>query len=234
MADEEKLSLTLETFAMLKCPFFISSFPSYLVFGKTVRNEKYSSGEFFKIKYSDAYKLMVNLLYIGSFLTASDINSSRGLILENEADNENYFWHGITVQRNEEDIKVVKFGIETRSHGNITFEVVFSVEEINNLIYLFNRCLITCLCLKEHEQVMLITIANTESCENIVKAKNDSAFAKTLVNQYFRSSLYSQPENGSYLVELIFYYNEIILIVKQLTALYTATEDNSAIILALQ
>jgi hypothetical protein len=232
MADEEKLSSALESFAMLKCPFFISSFPSYVIFGKTIRNEKYSSGEFFKIKFSDAYKLMVNLLYIGSFLTANDITNSRGLIIENEEDSENYFWHGITIQKNEEEIKVVKFGIETL--GNITFNVVFSVEEINNLIYLFKRCLITCLCLKEHEQDLLLTIANTESCENIVAAKTNTGLAKTLVNQFYRSSNHIQPENCSFLVELIFYYNDIILIVKQLSALYTPSEDNSAIILALQ
>jgi len=130
MAEEEKFSLALESFAMLKCPFFISSYPSYIVFGKTIRNEKYSSGEFFKIKHSDAYKLMINLLYIGSFLTSTDIDSSRGLILEDE--NENYYWHGVTLLKNQEEIKVVKFGIETRSQGNIIFETVFSVEELNN------------------------------------------------------------------------------------------------------
>jgi len=232
MAEEEKFSLALETFAMLKCPFFISSFPSYVVFGKTIRNEKYSSGEFFKIKYSDAYKWMINLLYIGSFLTSTDIDNSRGLILEN--DNENYFWHGVTVLKNQEEIKVVKFGIETQSQGNNIFETVFSVEELNNFIYLFKRCLIACLCLKEHEQAMLVNIANTESCENIVAAKNNTTVAKSLVNEFFRLSQFTLPENWSFLVELVYYYNDIILIVKQLSALYTQTEDNSTLILALQ
>ena len=234
MADEEKLSLSCETFAMLKSTFFMSSFPSYIIFGKTIRNVKYSNGEHFKIKFSDAYKLMVNLLYIGSFMQSSDIYSSRGLIIENEDDNENYFWHGITLQRNDEQIKAVKFGIETRSESNIVFESLFTVEELNNFIYLFKRCLLSCLCLKDCEEQMITTIAISESCENIVLAKSNLTLAKNMIKLFFRSSNFSEPENLSYLIELIAYYNDIILVTKQLTALYTPVDDNSAIILALQ
>ena len=227
MEDEELLDCSCETFALLKSPLFISSFPSYIVFGKTFRNIKYVSGKFFKIGFFEACKLFASIVYIGSFL-ASDIESSKGIILENEL-HETYFWTGITVQHNNESIKMIKLSISLSER--ITFEVLFSAEEINNFMYLFKRCLLSCLCLKDYEEQFLLKVSS-ESCENIFLAKSDRIVAKRMVEEFMKESQIQNKNVTSSLIELFIYYKDLVIIIKQLTVMYTIPDEITTLILA--
>ncbi len=225
--EEELLNSSCETFALLKTPLFISSFPSYIIFGKTYRNIKYISGKYFKITFSEACKLFASIVYICSFL-ASDIESSKGLILENEQ-SETYFWTGITVQHKNETVKMIKLSICVCE--KIVFEVLFSVEEINNLIYLIQRCLLSCLCLKDYEEQFLLKVS-TYSCEKIFSAKTNRVNAKCIVDEFLKDSDVHHKDVSSSLIELLIYYKDIIIIIKQLTAMYTIPDEITTLILA--
>ena len=227
MESEKRLSLSCETYAMLKTPYFMSAFPSYILFGLTHINISYERNSVFEISFSEAYKLLVNIFYIGSFFM-SELDSSNGLILEKP--NEKYIWSGIVVIRNDKIEKVVKFGIEKQSQ--ITFEICFFLEEFNNFIYLFKRCIVSCLCLKEFEEQFIVQTATNQTCETIVKAKTDLKIAKMIIDSFYEHSGYEKLLNNSSLIEMLNYYNETILIVKQLHTLFTPMDDNSALILA--
>ena len=220
---EYKLNLSCETFALLKPQYFISSFPSYIVFGKPFTNRKYEEKQSFQIHFSEAYKILVNLLYIGSFLS-SDIEFTKGSILERG--NVNYLWCG---NINEQSEKVVTFSIETNEIK--TFEVTFSVPELNNFIYLFNRCLLSCLCLKDLEEEFILYIIQNSCCQRILLSKTDKNIASELVNQFVTISNLTLPSNTSTLREILRYYNDLILILKQLEAIHVPEESQSALIL---
>jgi hypothetical protein len=227
MEDEELLSFSCETFALLKSPLFMSSFPSYVIFGKTFKNIKYVPGKFFKIGYFEACKVFASIVYIGSFLT-SDIDSSKGVILENNQ-NETYFWTGITVLHNDESVKMIKLSI--MQSDKIVFEVLFSVEEMNNFMYLFQRCLLSCLCLKDYEEQFILKVAS-ESCEKIFLAKTNRTIAMQMVEDFLKESQALTKDVTSSLIELLRYYKDIIIIIKQLIAMYTVPDEITTLILA--
>lgn len=228
MAFETKLTSSCQTFALLNTPIFISAFPSYVVFGKTLLNLHYEENCYFKFGWFEASKLLINIFYIGSFLT-NEIDSANGIIIQNCE--EKYFWMGSSVIIDNEPKKFIKFCIEKNSE--LSFVIQFTVEELNNFIDLFKRCLIACLCLKEIEEQFIQKTIDYESCENIVLSKTNLKTAKELISNFFKDGIFTLPDNVSNLIQILNYYNETILVAKQLQALYvTPIEDNTALILA--
>lgn len=225
--SENRLNFSCETFALIKSSIFISSFPSYIIFGKTFINRNYEEKESFKVHFSEAYKILVNLLYIGSFLQ-SDLEFSKGSILKRET--EQYLWSGQTILINEESEKIINFFIET--NGCKGFELSLTVLELNNFIYLFNRCLLSCLCLKELEEEFISFVIENNSCERILLSKTDKNIASEFIEQFLGASNLLLSTNKSSLRETLRYYNDTVLIIKQLNTIYVPEESNSALILA--
>ena len=120
---ETKLSLSCETFSLLKSPLFISAFPSFVIFGQTISNVKYEEKKCFKIHFSEAYKWLLNFLCMGSFVM-SDLDSAQANITEK--DDEVYVWMGVTLIIKNEPKKVIKFIIEKQSIQ--IFETIFELE----------------------------------------------------------------------------------------------------------
>lgn len=224
MAFETRLNLSCETFALLKTPYFISSFPSYILFGKTEINEHYSEGSVFKINFSDAYKLLVNILYICSFL-GSDLDSSKGLISKN--DHEQYCWSAYTDPKGD---KLIKFEIQKNSE--LTFEIIFNVTEYNNFLYLFQRCLLSCLCLKEVEEEFITFVIENEECHDIFEARSNVQKCKKMIVDFFKTTENSKKYSHSSLIEKLKYYNDVILIMKQLFSIRVPEENHASLILA--
>lgn len=224
---ETKLSLSCETFALLKTPNFISAFPSYILFGETISNIKYKENKFLKINFHEAHKVLMNIFYIGSFLS-SELDYSKGIILKKPE--EVYYWNGLTLQTEDRIEKYIKIGIEKQSE--FIFEILFSAEEFNNFLFLFKRCLLASLCLKEEEEQFIIKTVETQTCETILAAKTDAQKIRSFIDQFFNNSFFEKPLKLSTFTEIFIYYNDIILILKQLASLTVESEDNSAIILA--
>ena len=158
----------------------------------------------------------------------SDLDSAQANITEK--DDEVYVWMGVTLIIKNEPKKVIKFIIEKQSIQ--IFETIFELEEFNNLLYLFKRCLLACLCLKETEEILIIDIAQNETFTEIVAAKKQILIAKRIVEKYLRTNAFDQIPKISTLMEIVNYYNDIILIIKQLQSLYVEPDDKSAIILS--
>ena len=187
----------------------------------------YKENESFKVHFSEAYKILVNLLYIGSFLQ-SDLEFTTGTILKRGT--EQYLWSGQTILINDQSEKVINFLIET--NGCKGFEISLTVLELNNFIYLFNRCLLSCLCLKEYEEEFISYVIENNSCERILLSKTDKKIAFELIEQFFGASNLRLPANKLCLRETLRYYNDTVLIIKQLNTIYVPEESNSALILA--
>ena len=68
--------------------------------------------------------------------------------------------------------------------------------------------------------------------QDLEKAKTDLKIAKMIIDSFYEHSGYEKLLNNSSLIEMLNYYNETILIVKQLHTLFTPMDDNSALILA--
>ena len=228
MESDKRLCSSCETFALLKTPFFISAYPSYILFGKTNANIDYDKKCVFEFSFSEAYKLLLNVFYIGSFV-ASDLENANGKILE-KSDVEYYFWSAFLIQKNNRTEKVVKLGIEKQSE--ITFEIIFSLEEFNNFNYLFKRCLLSSLCLKDHEEQFILWIVQSESCETIVLAKKDFKTGQKLIKCFYEDYICEKPDKVTNLLEILSYYNDIILIIKQFHTLVVPLENNTSLILA--
>ena len=169
----------------------------------------------------------MNIFYIGSFL-GSELDYSKGIILKKPE--EVYYWNGLTLQNEDRLEKYIKIGIEKQSES--VFEILFSAEEFNNFLFLFKRCLLASLCLKEEEEQFILKTVETQTCETILAAKTDSQKIRTFIDQFFNNSCFEKPLKLSNFCEIFIYYNDIILILKQLASLTVESEDNSALILA--
>jgi hypothetical protein len=221
-----KIKNSSETYALLHDSLFMSAFNGFIVFG-LLTNDEYKEGQFFKFNFHDVYKLYVNILYISSYL-ASDLDSSQGII--DQFDSSVYFWKGITVTKNNEVRKAIKFGIETNS--NVTFDICLSAEEYNNFLLRLQRCLLACICLKDDKEEFISAILQ-ESTETIVEAKLKYQSAKTLTQNYFNKNPKFQFEKKAGYIEILSYYNDLILILKQLSGLYTPETSHRDLILAI-
>ena len=225
---EVQLSLSIETFALKNCPYFISAFPSYIVFGKTTLDVKYEENKYFSLHFFEAYKWLQAIFFIGSFI-ASDLDDSNGVIVTT-TESEIYYWTGLVMQNQDENEKHIKFGIEKNSE--ILFEMLFTVVEFNNFLYLFKRCLLSCLCLKDMHEQFILHIVETQSFNEIIAAKKSLRKTKIIFDDFFKDSLFEKPSKISSFSQIISYYNDIILIIKQLENLSFEEEDKSALILA--
>ena len=86
--------------------------------------------------------------------------------------------------------------------------------------------------LKENEELCILDIAHNESFNEIVLAKKQSFKAKRMDEKFLQNHNFDESPKLSTLMEIVNYYNDIILIIKQLESLYVEEPDHSTLILS--
>ena len=117
--------------------------------------------------------------------------------------------------------KVVVFAIEEKFET--IYEKLFVNEQINDLIKCISETIFACLCLKPVERELFDFISK-ESTSLIVSLKDKTKcksildkFKKTTIKEKcFKITSVCEPN----LIELIIYYNELLLIVQKLKSMY--------------
>lgn len=217
--EENLLSNSCETY-ILENGILISAFPGLIVFGKTESNKNYIKESVFKFNTFQVVYLFKSILSIfGFFKDNSEQKTEK--IFDLSCDTV-YFWRGDSVTKEDGTrIKLIKFGIEKKSE--ILFQTIFSLQNINSLIYLLKRCVISSLCLKDIEEQFIINVIKNPK-RDIEACKTDDSVANRFVQLFFKEKhIKVDTKKASYL-EILKYYNSVILLIKDLTSLYCPSE----------
>ncbi len=209
-----KFQNSIQTFAMLKESAFLSAFAGFLIFGLATANG-FKTKSFFKFHFCDFVRLFQEITEIVQFLGKSDILQKSGELFASKESV--YKWNGITITE-ERDSKMFQDKIVTifMEENNVKcFEMTFTIPQINNLFFLLSRTLFSTLCLKDIE-IALLFEASKSSPETIISLKQDCLFAKNFVACFMSKSKNASNDKKAYLIEILRYYNDLILIVHKL------------------
>jgi hypothetical protein len=219
MEEEMLLSKSCETY-VLENEILISAFPGCVVFGKTDSNKKYIDNCSFKFTSFQIIELFKSLVSIISFFNGKDEQKIEQII--SLSSNVVYFWKGILLTNEDNSqIKLIKFAIE--ANGETSFNATFSLQNINTFVYLLKRCLISSLCLKDIEEDFICSvIQNTISEIKACKANNSVAY--TFVERFFQDKVLPRGTKKASFIEILKYYNSIIVQIKNLAGLYYPDE----------
>ncbi len=206
-----KFQDSIQTFALFKESAFLSAFAGFLILGVPSANG-FRKKSCFKFNFCDFFLLFREITEIVQFLGKSDILKKSGQIVNS------YCWNGETVSKEIDSKmyqeKIVTFLTEQNNeHG---FKMTFTIPQIDNLFELLGRLMFYTLCLKDHEMELLFE-ASLNPIEAIIALKNDNLIAKQFVSNFLAKI--SQNVKKQPLVEILKYYNELILIVHKLLLL---------------
>jgi hypothetical protein len=203
------------TLSLKNSEIFISSFPGKIVFGEP-NSYGYINSKSFQYNHHQFFNLYLSFVNIIHFFASSSNENDKGLILT-QSQNTIYFWTGkIVVQENQVNKRVIKFGLEI--DDNITFEIILTSEQFNELVYAFSTLILSCLCLKSFERQFIEEITEELSIIKLLSFKN-----KKVSNKAFRELMKSKNIdiiNESNILQLMVYYNEIIILYKKIKNMY--------------
>jgi hypothetical protein len=111
----------------------------------------------------------------------------------------------------------VTFSIE--SNKSETFSITFSLEDLNNLIYLIKRCLLASLCLKDIEELFFLQLIKLSEDQIVLCQKNNN-IASEIVRSFLNDQEFVNHFKLSPFTNLLIYYNDIILTLKDLSSLW--------------
>jgi hypothetical protein len=189
----------------------MSSYPTIIVFGK-VNKTGYLKGKYLKFEIFQYYKLYLAIVNILTFLTSSVEVSDRGLI--HQSDEENYFWIGHKLLINNKDRKIVKIGIE--KNDQITYEIVFSIKQLQFFFIALKNVILSSLCLKDTENNFFKFLLS-KSPETYKKDEDLSNYIEEFIHV---QNLKTVTEHQKYLLHNVScYYKEIIIIAFKLESL---------------
>jgi hypothetical protein len=213
--SSEKFSNSLQTLALLKAPNFMSAFPGKIIFGEA-NCKGYVTNNFFVFDHGSLIKLYNSIVEITKFLTSNNERQSTKSILDNE--NISYFWVGKTLHKSATNNfeKLIIFAIE--DNGERTFELRFSIPELDNFYCALTRSILMILCLKDIQYDLMYN-ASLLTIDNILLLKSDRKRAKQFVLTTFTSLLNDNEFNVSNCIELLHYYNDILVITHKLSQL---------------
>jgi hypothetical protein len=223
--EELSLNDTNSTFALVVPSIFLSSFPGFIAFGE-VSQYIYKSGKVFKFDIFIIYKLYLTIVKILTFFTDQSVSSIGPQLFHSyDEKNENYFWSGHVIISGEERKKIIKIGIET--NDNIIFEIIFQIEQFQNLFYCLQKSILNCLCLKESEN-LFIELFLEENIETIKRLKSDPNFTIAFIKS-------AKEKLGIFisvrhLKNLFTYYFEVIIILHKLKSLQINPYQRESII----
>jgi hypothetical protein len=216
-SEELWIQKSCETYILKKVPLLLSAFPGYLVFGQSDRGQKYEELKCLKFHYYDYAKLSDSITKCVTFI-ANDIEETEAVII-NENQNITYLWQGILKTVNNVTEKKIKFIVTNGFERN---ELIFSLIEFNNLISVLKRCLISSLCLKDEEEIFFSELIKKDN-EFIRSCKNTLSVAHDFIETYLKTKCIHHSKKASY-IELICYYNDIFLVLKNLDQIFCDEE----------
>jgi hypothetical protein len=217
--EDLQISNSCETYILLKIPFLMSSFPGYIVFGRSHQGKIFINKQCVKITYLDYQKLFDCVSGFLAFVAEEKNNTET--INFYEKDKESYFWQGISQTVENEEQKFIRFIVQSDSEKN---EMVFSLIEFNNFVFVLKRCLLSSLCLKDEEEVIISKLIDRET-DFIITCKKSYSIAHDFITDVLKNDQSFLIKKAS-LIELVRYYNESILILKKLNDIFVQEDDS--------
>ena len=219
-SEDLQISNSCETYILSRVPFLMSSFPGYIVFGKSLQGRIYISNKCLKFSYFDYEKLFGCVIGLLSFV-AEEEKTITELTHFFKKDQESYFWQGFSKKIENKEEKFIRFVVESEFEKN---ELTFSLVEFNNFIFVLKRCLIASLCLKDEEEVFVSKLINKD-LDFIIRCKDSFLISHDFVSEFLKNdaSLFNKKAS---LIELVRYHNESICILKKLNDIFVQEDDS--------
>jgi hypothetical protein len=215
MEEKYMLSKSCETY-VLENEVILSAFPGFIVFGKTESNKYFLENCSFKLRSFQVKYLFKSIIAIFAFFSDELVQQKTEKIIDIDSDLI-YYWQGISVTKDNNLTKAVKFGIE-KEQNNI-FHVLFTLQDLNNFIFVITRCLLASLCLKDEDEEFIMEFTKN-SRNDILACKNDEVIAAKLVKFYTKNQKSENVLKQRPLIVIVQYYNELILLMKDLSDLH--------------
>jgi hypothetical protein len=217
---------SIQTLALYQQSVFLSVFSSYIVFGEAI-STGFKKDCFFKLNFFDLFKLYAEIVKITVFFGSEKEKDHGIFFIDNSI---NYCWYGDTKKKNDSIEKIVSFVLNKNEQK--TYELIFTIPEINNFYDVLSRSIIPTLCLKDNEQLLLIE-ASTLSSEAIINLKTDYCQLNSFIDQFCKKH-FNQKVRISTFRELLIYYNDVILLVNKLSLLKCNIRFTSMILAPLE
>jgi hypothetical protein len=222
LEEQNLLSESCETY-VLENEVLISAFPGYIVFGKTEINKRYCKESCLKFKSFEVKYLFKSIIAIIAFLNNEQISQKTEKIIDAE-ENKTYYWQGATVSKENIITKLVKIAVE--KEGETIFRAIFFLKDINCLVYLVKRCLVASLCLKDEDEEFILTVIKHSRSE-ILSCKLDENVSRQIVKAFLKDKKNEKTAKQKPLMELLKYYNQLILLIKDLDDLYYFNDNST-------
>jgi hypothetical protein len=213
MEDTFFLAECCESYILKKHSLVIASYPSLIIFGEIENGRKFRHLKYFKFQAFLAKNLLKVIEAIVTFFNDSSELTINNQFFSDISNNLIYYWKGFSAQ----NLKFIEFGIEINQSK--TFKVSFDLEDINNFIYLIRRCLIASLCLKDLEEQFIEEILKL-SIQQLISCKNNHLARTEIVNSFKQEIKLEHVLKNGTLSEILNYYNDIILVLKDLSDLH--------------
>ena len=202
MEKEYLLSNSVERYILKKHCLVLAAFPSLIVFGKIESGTKFIESKCFKFPSFESKLLLVAISEIIAFFRGDQDQPKK---VFSDISNKEYYWEG-NIQRkrdNSDNSKSVTFSFKK-------FSVKFNLEDLNNFIYLFKRCLLSSLCLKDEEEQFILNVI--EHSENeILACKRCFDLASRFVDQVLTETKTKDLSKFAPLIEILRYYIDFAL-----------------------
>ena len=210
MQENVEFENSCKTLISKKYNIFVSAFPGRIIFGE-VNDRGFIKSKYFQFLHFEFFDLYISLLKIVKFFVSEEQTEEKGLILSNE--DLSYYWLGKFILQNNKSTKFVVFAIEFKFET--IFELLLQTDQFNDIIKCISETILSCLCLKTIEKAFFDFILK-ENTSLIVSLKNQKK-CKTILEKFKKSSSYKitsvcEPN----LIELVIYYNELLIIVQKL------------------
>ena len=211
--EDLRITKSCESYILRRVPFLASAFPGYLVFGETNCGQSYINDKCLRLNFFDYSKLSECVLKCVQFIAEENKDTELIHIIDNQE--MTYFCQGFLKTVESVSEKNIKFIISSGLKRN---ELIFSVIEFNNLIYVLKRCLISSLCLKDEEELFVTELIKNRA-EFIMSCKKTYSVALDFVQNYLKSQCVAETKKASF-IELIRYHNESFLVLKKLHLIF--------------
>ena len=224
-SENFNFSNSCKTLISQKSEIFVSAFPGKIIFGN-VDQVGYKKLNYFKFNHFELFHFFVALTNIFKFLSdTSDTKlntANKGIILTLNTF-EVYYWIVKDVFINNNIQKQIVFGIE--KEAKVVFELNLTLKELNELINIIAQTILSCLCLKSIEKQLLENVA-LQSTEDIIALKNHQMCENFIKNFEEINKFSIDSVQISNLIDLVIYYNELLIVIQKLKSMYNPEVDN--------
>jgi len=198
-----KISDSIITLALKKCGYFISSYPSKIIFGE-VKEFKYPEKKAFifeRFQFEKVYDGICNILK-----SLIPTNPQKGTIIE--ISEISYFWNKISGPG--EDI----FQLGIKNFDDTVFVDSFTLIELNHLFHCFNELLFSSILLRDFEIEFFQTILTLPLKEIVAFASDDVTLIKYL-KANFPQNIYNSKIIIQNNIDIILFKYKLNSLVKQ-------------------